>query len=99
MRALLEAEYVQVLAQDSKTTGLMVHEGDERRATRQRLDPERSRAREEVEHVRSLDPRSDEVEDRLLDHALRGPDPFRRLEPASPRLPAADSQSGHGIRP
>ena len=33
MCAFLEAERVQVLAQDSKTAGLLVHEGDPRRAT------------------------------------------------------------------
>ena len=88
--AFLEAEGVQVLAQDSKTARLLVHEGHVRRATGEGFDAERTRPREQVEDRRCVDGGANHVEDRLLDHALRRPDVLRRLQAAAPSLPPAD---------
>ena len=55
-------------------------------AARERLEPERARAGEEVEHVRAVD-RPDQVERRLADEVRRRPRrvALRRVDPAAPR--------------
>src|SRR5262249_27238383 len=57
--------------------GVVLDEYGAGRTARERLDPQRAGAREEVEHFRAVD-RSDEVEDVLAHPVGRGP----RVEPA-----------------
>src|SRR5579872_4786557 len=89
---LLEAEGVQVLAQDSKTARLLVDERHAGRAAGKGFDAERAGAGEKVEHRRAFDARSDHVEDRLLHHPLRRADVLGRLEPSAPCLSPAHAQ-------
>ena len=95
----LEIEGFQVLAQDSKTTRLAVHERDSGCASRHGLDAERAGTCKKVEDVRIGDARSDQVEDRLLDHALRRADAFRRFEAAAACLPARNTKPWHCDQP
>src|SRR5947209_1766128 len=93
VRSILQLEGVQVLAQDSKTARLPVHERDLGGAARQGLDADRAGAGEQIEDVGAFDPRTDDVEHRRLDHALRGPDAFGRLQAPAPRVATTDPQS------
>src|SRR5216683_7439570 len=97
VRSLLESEGVQVLAQDSKTARLLVHERDVCRAARKGFDPKRTGARKKIQHGRAVDCRPDHVEDRLLDHVLGRPDVPRRLQAPAAGLAAAHPQVAHGL--
>src|ERR1700687_10083 len=72
--ALHEAEYVQVLAQDSKTTWLVGYEGHAGGTTRQCLNAERSRSREQIQNLSALDAWANQVENGLLYHTMWRPD-------------------------
>ena len=64
------AELVEVRVDHAARVPIGVDERRARRAARERLEPERARAREQVEHVRVVD-RADQVE-HVLAHAVRG---------------------------
>jgi len=73
---------------------LGVDEVDTGRAARQRLKPQRPAPGIQVQATRPLDIVLQPVEQRLAHCVRRRPDPaVRRLEPASPPLPANDAQA------
>ena len=63
---------VEVALDRAHRVGVVLDEDGARRAARERLDPERAGAGEEIEHARAVD-RADEVEDVLADAVGRRP--------------------------
>src|SRR5262245_12640279 len=69
----LQAELVDVLDDRLRSLPVGVHEDRAASAPRERLEPERARAGEEVEDVGAVD-RADQVEHRLTNAVSGGPD-------------------------
>src|SRR5258708_37042304 len=97
-RTVAGADKRQILLDEANAGRRILDEIRARRATRERFDAQRARAREEIQYASVRQQRTDDAHPRLA-YSIGGrahPAALRRLEPAATPLAGADSHGPPG---